>query len=306
VQDGEVIYQRQQGGDGMETPDNNRYFLLASQSKMVTAALVLQAVDEGRVSLEQTLNHYLRLASQPLYHQDITIKQLLSHTSGISPIGQNNRFVPGRQFQYSNLGYEMLAKVLEIKYQQPFSELVNLFLSDNGIEGVLAQLGPIKAIPTSHYKDVQGMKLLHDGSSVAVDYDITSDLLPAGGLLGSAKGLSQFLQALHGGLLLPKDLYQAMVTPVIKRDHRWPELYYGYGVQINLQQLTEYSHSGYLPGFQSLSLSYPQSETYLVVLENSSWPLDDMDKAFGLQDRLRLILRKHLIAVRAEGEINPK
>ncbi|QYK02279.1 serine hydrolase domain-containing protein [Shewanella psychrotolerans] len=305
VQDGEVVYQYKHGFQGMEQPDSNSYFLLASQSKMVTAAVVLNAVDEGKISLDQTLNHYLKLANKPLYHLDITIKQLLSHTSGIAPVGKNNRFTPGSQFQYSNLGYEMLATVLEIQYQRPFSTLVNLFLLDKGIDGILAQIGPIKARANSQYKGVQGMAMRPDSppdgvdnqmvNYEMVDYEITADLLPGGGLLGSANGLAQYLQALHGGLLLPKGLYQAMVTPVIKRSHRWRELYYGYGMQINQLQLMEYSHSGYLPGFQSLSLSYPQNDTYFVLLENSSWPLDDMDKVFGLHDRLRAILRQHLI-----------
>ena len=310
VQGGKVAYQYQDGFEGMEQPDSDSYFLLASQSKMITAAVVLHGVDEGKISLDQTLNHYLSLANQPLYHRDITIKQLLSHTSGIAPIGKDNRFTPGSQFQYSNLGYEMLAKVLEIQYQQPFSTLVNQFLLDKGIDGILAQIGPTKARVNSQYKGVQGMAMRPDSppdgvdnqmvNYEMVDYEITADLLPAGGLLGSANGLAQYLQALHGGLLLSKGLYQAMVTPVIKRDHRWSELYYGYGVQINQQQLIEYSHSGYLPGFQSLSLSYPQNQTYFVLLENSSWPLEDMDKAFGLQDRLRAILRQHLILTQAD------
>ena len=310
VQGGKVAYQYQDGFEGMEQPDSDSYFLLASQSKMITAAVVLHGVDEGKISLDQTLNHYLTLANQPLYDPNITIKQLLSHTSGIAPIGKDNRFTPGSQFQYSNLGYEMLAKVLEIQYQQPFSTLVNQFLLDKGIDGILAQIGPTKARVNSQYKGVQGMAMRPDSppdgvdnqmvNYEMVDYEITADLLPAGGLLGSANGLAQYLQALHGGLLLSKGLYQAMVTPVIKRDHRWSELYYGYGVQINQQQLIEYSHSGYLPGFQSLSLSYPQNQTYFVLLENSSWPLEDMDKAFGLQDRLRAILRQHLILTQAD------
>ncbi|QYJ87015.1 beta-lactamase family protein [Shewanella mesophila] len=305
VQDGEVVYQYKHGFEGMEQPDSDSYFLLASQSKMITAAVVLDAVDKGKISLEQTLNHYLKSASAPLYDPNITIKQLLSHTSGIAPIGKDNRFMPGSQFQYSNFGYEMLAKVLEIQYQRPFNAIVNQFLLDKGINGILAQMGPTKAKAASLYKDIQGLEMRPHGSSGAVgnqmgnyemvDYEITADLLPGGGLLGSTKGLAQYLRALHGGLLLPKALYHAMVTPVIKRNHRWSELYYGYGVQINQQQLVEYSHSGYLPGFQSLSLSYPQNDTYFVLLENSSWPLDDMDKVFGLQDKLRGILRQHLI-----------
>ena len=307
VQAGKPIYQRQHAVTGQALPDSHSEFLLASQSKMITAAVVLNAVDERKLALDKPLNEYLALAGLPLYHPDIKIYQLLNHSSGIAPLGQENRFTPGSQFQYSNLGYEVLAKVLAYLYQQPFATRVNQFLKIHDIEGINANLGAynITGSKTDKPTRLLGFETQSDESFEEMEYNISPDLLPGGGMVGSAAGLIQYLQALHGGKLLAAAQYQQMVAPSIRREHRWPELYYGYGVQITPQAPVEYSHSGYLPGFQSLSLSYPESQTYLVILENVSWPLDNVPKVFGLHDKLRNALREQLTASQIDEKINP-
>lgn len=307
VQGGEPIYEYQQTIEGQNALSSASPFLLASQSKMITAAVVLKAVDDGALALNKPLNDYLAQANQPLYHPDITISQLLNHSSGIAPIGQDNRFTPGSQFHYSNLGYEVLAQVLAYQYQQPFAQRVNQYLGTHSLTGIRASLGAIEHVKVSGNAAMlaPGFAMQGDGVLEPIKNEISNALLPGGGMLGSAAGLVEYLQALHGGKLLSARSYQQMVAPGIKREHRWKDLYYGYGVQISEQSIVEYSHSGYLPGYQSLSLSYPESQTYLVVMENVSWPLYDMGRVFGLHDKLRNALREQLISSHIAEKINP-
>ncbi|KIO38015.1 serine hydrolase domain-containing protein [Shewanella sp. cp20] len=285
MQHGEIRYVKSSGYGQQLAPTLDSRVMLASQSKMVTAALVMRGVSQDKFALEDKVNPYLASANLPTYDERITIAQLLSHSSGIAPQGKANRFTPGSDFQYSNLGYQVLGQLLESQYQADFSTLVNGFLKEHGVSGVKAQLGAQQGL-------IAGIEA---SSNEPMEYEVQMNLLPGGGMTGSAKGLLNYLSALHGGKLLSKEAYQAMVTPRMQRPHRWQQLYYGFGVQVNQQGIEEYSHSGYLPGYQSLSLSYPAFDTYLVVLENASWPIDERNQAFGLHDKLRQALRDALM-----------
>ncbi|TVP14209.1 serine hydrolase domain-containing protein [Shewanella sp. KCT] len=285
MQRGELRYVKTNAYGEAAAPTLDSRVMLASQSKMITAALVMQAVSQGKLALEDKINPYLASTNLPTYDERITIAQLLSHSSGIAPQGKANRFAPGSDFQYSNLGYQVLAKLLEITYQQDFATLVNAFLSEHGVKGIKAQLGAQQGL-------IAGIEI---STQEPMEYEVQMNLLPGGGMTGSATGLLNYLRALHGGKLLSDEAYQAMMAPKILRPHRWSQLFYGFGVQVNQQRIKEYSHSGYLPGYQSLSLSYPESDTYLVVLENASWPIDQSNQAFGLHDKLRQALRESLM-----------
>lgn len=111
-------------------------FLIASVTKPWTATMVMQLVDEGRVDLDDPVNHYLdpplRLADQAVA-DEVTVRQLLSHTGGFfgdaeEPAGDGDDAVrrtvegyatlaqlhrPGALFSYSNAGYNVLGRLIE-------------------------------------------------------------------------------------------------------------------------------------------------------------------------------------------------
>lgn len=200
MQHGEVRYVKANPYGEAAAPTLDSRVMLASQSKMITAALMMQAVSQGKLALEDKINPYLASNNLPTYDERITIAQLLSHSSGIAPQGKANRFAPGSDFQYSNLGYQMLAQLLEITYQQDFATLVNAFLSEHGVEGIKAQLGAQQGL-------IEGIEI---ATQEPMEYEVQMNLLPGGGMTGSAKGLLDYLWALHGGKLLSDDAYQAI------------------------------------------------------------------------------------------------
>ncbi len=108
-----------------------------SMTKTFTAVAILQLVERGRIGLEDKLDDYF---PENPYHQHITVRQLLTHTSGIpNPIPlrwahlaqsavrfdepaalatilrqhPNLKFPPGTQFAYSNIGYWLLGQIIE-------------------------------------------------------------------------------------------------------------------------------------------------------------------------------------------------
>ena len=137
-----IIFQKQLGDFNAKTVAP-----IASCSKWLTAALVMQAVDEGKLSLDDKVSQFLPVFEK--YGKSyITIRHCLSHMTGIQTDGgrlakllerkkfstldeevasfaakeiQNN---PGEAFRYSNMGLNMAARVLEVVYKKKFEILI--------------------------------------------------------------------------------------------------------------------------------------------------------------------------------------
>ncbi|ETN96889.1 serine hydrolase domain-containing protein [Zhouia amylolytica] len=166
VKDGEVIYK---GSRGMADLSNKlsitdtTAFNIASVSKQFTALLVLMAVQEGKIKLDDDIRQYLpELKHLP---NKITIKQLANHSHGLpnysdlmamigfglsSPMGNDQavetllhvkqvNFKAGTQYQYGNSGFMLLAEILKRVYKRPFPVLIKekifkpLNMNDTGV-----------------------------------------------------------------------------------------------------------------------------------------------------------------------------
>jgi CubicO group peptidase (beta-lactamase class C family) len=93
-----------------ETP-----FEVASNSKVVTAYIALRLVDQDKLSLDEPLNAYLPEPWLPPseYKDSITLRHVLSHSSGLGRIGRESLFAPGRGYYYSGSGLHYLQAVIE-------------------------------------------------------------------------------------------------------------------------------------------------------------------------------------------------
>ena len=284
---GKPLFELQKG----EGISKDSRFVMASLSKQITATLILQAVDAGKLDLNQTLNHYLfsdakgdnkalkgavagtnssaNTLNPSRYDARITLHQLLTHTSGVDKLGKANRFEPGSQFEYSNFGYSLLGQVLEKVNHQSFAEQVTQFAARYQLNGLSAELGSLEVIHTK----VPSLAVGLQESEVIAPAELVIDeaLLPAGGLIASAATYADFQQQLHAGKLLSPESYQRMTTAYIELPFLWPNMRYGYGIRINKDDgLVEYSHTGYLTGYMSMTLHYPEFNLDLVMLENLS------------------------------------
>ncbi len=139
IQDGEVIYAKGHGVQALDTKaplDLQSIFHMASVSKPVVATAIVQLVEAGKIDLEERLVTYLpyfTMADER--YKDITIQQMLVHTSGIPDVedyewenpqlddGAAERysksfgdmqldFEPGSDFSYSNAAFNLLADVI--------------------------------------------------------------------------------------------------------------------------------------------------------------------------------------------------
>ncbi len=140
--DGKVLYKKEIGGLTIKTP---RY--IAASSQWLTTALVLTFVQEGKISLDDKVSNYLpEFASH--FKSYITLRQCLTNYTGIqydrtlARFLQRNNFHTldeevnnfaakrdietnaGTEFKYSNVGFNIAGRVLEIVTKRPFDRLM--------------------------------------------------------------------------------------------------------------------------------------------------------------------------------------
>ena len=146
--------------------------MVYSTTKVLTAAAILKLFDQGKLHLKDTIDKYL---PDIPYKEEITIQQVLSHTSGIpNPnaihwfhfmekhddfdrkallqkiLGENTKlnFSPGAKYQYSNLGYVLLGEVIErvsgLFYEDYMRKEIYSPLEISGEEMDFAQFSQIK------------------------------------------------------------------------------------------------------------------------------------------------------------------
>jgi CubicO group peptidase (beta-lactamase class C family) len=284
--------------DSPNTPDTR--FNLASASKMFTAIIIAKLVEEGRLSFDDPIGHYLDAdwVSSKVGAQ-VRISHLLSHTSGLGhywdkydqyahailelsdykPILDDTlAFEPGTEWQYSNSGYILLGAIIEEVTGKSYYECVQeMVLDPSGMTRTgFYKLDEVHSnLATGYFEDEEdGGKLknnlqLHGirGSS-------------AGGGWSTAADMLRFFLALESDRLISRETREILWTPKPSS----PD--YGYGFQVKENWV---GHWGGFPGIEAFVMYFPASEHTFIVLSNyydSALPLiDKMDSWYKKLDR---------------------
>jgi len=252
AENGKIIYKKSFGyADFKNRIENTDSTLidLGSISKTLTAIAVLHLKEQGKFKLDDAFVKYFPEFPYP----EITIKQLLSHTSGlpdnelldslvaknpdkiftntdvipalvIYKKSNNLRFKPGEKWGYSSTGYNLLASLVEKISKQPFDVYMkqHVFIpagmSHTYIQTSLSQKTNrnrcINYTYLSHYKkQLMQVDTLPDWKVKEFTYNL-SGLSGAGGVMSSTKDLFAYDQALYSGRLLKPETLQEAFTPV--------------------------------------------------------------------------------------------
>lgn len=294
--DGKTVYSKSHGYSDLDkkTPlKMDDQFLVGSISKQFTATLVLREMQAGRIRAHQTIRHYLPDFKQS-WADSVTVQQLLNHTSGITAWDKSLAHQPGSKFAYSNINYTILGKIVEKTSGKTYAALTAELFARCRMSSSTAPPGPgrksnIKKLVKGHAETDKG-KFKQENILKLLDLPIMG--VPAGGMISTAGDLAKWMQCLHTGMLLADSTYQMMITNAVTRPHRWGELKYGDGIQVDrLDDIPELSMSGYVPGFIAMMLYYPKTKVSIVVLENISPSLADEGRAYYFQDQIRKIVR---------------
>lgn len=267
--DSTLVYRKNNGFADFKnktTIDNETVFAIGSVSKQFTAVLILLKMEEGRLNLNDKASKYIK-EFQSKEFENITVHQLLNHTSGLNNFGEKLLFKNGKDFHYSNDGFNALGEIIEKVSGKSYDENVmdlfkkvgmknsstgNLFQGENFAS---AYLGNEK-----NFESIENMPKRLGGKEIGI---------PAGGILSTVDDLHLWNNALYSGKIIQQETLNKFLTKSAERHHPiFGKMGYGYGIMMNIGSPTAYFHSGYVKGSPSLNVFYPKTKTSVIILSN--------------------------------------
>ncbi len=224
--------------------------LIASNTKPYVAAAILRLVEKGELAIDQPIANLLSKKTRHLFESDgynlavITIKNLLSHTSGIQDyvdeayfefvnqhpkykwkkdeqikrsIAIGNPQPVGEKFSYADINYLLLTEIIEQKTQQPFYAAIRNLLRYKELNltktwFINVEQYPENTLPLAHQ---YANKYNWDSYTI----DPSWDLYGGGGIAATAKEAALFFQYVFDGKIIQdKQLLEAMHTYVLPPD----------------------------------------------------------------------------------------
>lgn len=283
LKDGKQVKMKGYGVANLElgsraTPESA--YQIGSVSKQFLAAGIVLLSEEGKVGLDDSIKKYIGTA--PETWQAITVRHLLTHTSGLvreTPGIQLKvqsevdairdaysiplSFAPGEKWQYSNLGYFVLADVISRAAQVPWPQ----YLQER-IFGPLA----MSATRTTTADELipyraSGYHWMDDNKYH--NAPIVRGVRPSGAFLSSVLDLAKWDAALYSDKVLSQQQRELMWAPVKLKDGS--EKPYGFGWEIGkIGKHRQVKHAGTMLGFRSQVLRFPDDRLTVVVLTNAT------------------------------------
>ena len=265
----EILYQKDSGFEDFKQKkklDSSSVFAIASVSKQFTAVLILLQEDWGKLTTEDKVSKYLN-TFQTNQFKNISIKELLNHTSGISDYGDGLLSEPGKEFHYSNKGYRLLGEIIEKVSGKSYDENVKELFSKAGMKNSStansfqgSSLASAFTGDAKSYHEVENMPKRLANQSISV---------PAGGILSTVNDLHRWNMALYQGVILKPESLNKLMEKSSNRNHQiLGKMGYGLGLMTNVGKPLAYFHTGYVKGAPSLLIYYPESQTSAIILSN--------------------------------------
>jgi CubicO group peptidase (beta-lactamase class C family) len=292
AENGKIVYE---GAFGLANREWNipntadTKFMIGSVSKPLTATLMLIQVQKGLISLDKTVSDYLpEFKGKPAAR--VTIRQLLSHTSGIPnydiikdffpAISRQNFtreqyikiyldsslvFEPGTRYAYSSWGYFTLGYIMERVTGKSYAQLMK--------EEIFSKLNMTNSGSYFHTQVVPNRATGYDysfGQYTSNDFRDQSNTMGTGDLYSTARDLFKFHLALTDHSILNKELTDVMLTPGIRPAR------YGFGwfnqnfKYTQTDSIAANYHLGMTDGFISFILRIPSANSFVILLCNTS------------------------------------
>jgi CubicO group peptidase (beta-lactamase class C family) len=281
ARDGNVLYTRAvgysriNGGEKKPLTAATR-FRVGSITKMFTAALVFQLVEERKLKLTDTLDKFF---PQIPNANKITIAQILAHRSGIHDITEDRElrpqrtapitkdellaiiakgkpdFEPDAKYAYSNSGYTVLGLIVEKLTGKPYAEVLRKRITSKlGLKDTYVGAGNIDADKNESFSYKYFLEWKQEPETHI------SILFGSGALISTPNDLAGFIQALFDGKIVSKESLAAMKT--IKDG-------YGLGMDtFTFAGKTFYGHTGGIDGFGAWLAYLPEEKLTVAYAAN--------------------------------------
>lgn len=315
AENGKVIYKAAFGPANREwnVPNSiDTKFMIGSVSKPITAMLVLIQVQKGLINLNKTLADYLpEFKTKPA--AKVTIKELLNHTSGIpnydiikdffpaisrQSFTRENyikvymdsalAFTPGTRYAYSSWGFFTLGYLMEKITGKSYAQLMK--------EDIFDKIGMNHSGSYYHTHIVPGRASGYDysfGGFTSADFRDQSNTMGTGDIYSTVEDLFKFHLAITNHTLISKALTDEMLTPGMRPaqyGYGWFNKYFKY---TPVDSVAANFHLGMTEGFISFLLRIPATNSFAVILCNSS-PTD----FFGITGNLVKVLYNKKVVIK--------
>jgi CubicO group peptidase (beta-lactamase class C family) len=287
AKDGKVLFRKAYGMADIEnsvpnTPET--VFRIGSITKSFTALAILQIQAQGKLSVTDKVVDYL--PEFPAAWQEITIHHLMTHTSGIPDysrraLGIKEAFAlneplvtkPGETLKYSNFGYILLGQIIEKTSGTKYDE----YLAANVLK-------PLAMTHTAFDRNRaivahRARGYVFDGAGVAnALMPEMQGAGPAGALHSTLDDLYLYDQAFYGSTVITRKIAQQL----FRGNADWnmpypfnmPGAKYAYGWLVDEQAKHPYTrHGGWVDGFVSELIRFPQDHATIILLCNIESPL---------------------------------
>lgn len=279
-QNEKMIYTKSIGFSDFENhiqANGNSKYRIGSISKTFTTVLVLKAIQEKKLDLNQTIDKFFPTIQNA---NKITIKDLLNHRSGIHNFTNDEPYItwntqvksekemvdiianggsdfePDSKADYSNSNYVLLTYILEKTFKKSYADLLKKYITKPlGLSNTyLGSKINVENNETKSYSYVDTWK-------VETETDISIPL-GAGGIVSTPSDLVKFSDALFSGKLLKKESLELMKT--IKDD-------YGIGLfKFPFNGKVGYGHTGGIDGFTSVFSYFPDGNVSYAMTSNGT------------------------------------
>lgn len=271
------------------------HLYLGSMTKLFTAALIMEQVEKGTLTLDDPVGSFVFLP----YAEGVTLRHLLNHTSGLPDYARDTWFqipwfgLPGKTwrpdelvrviqnkplwfkagslYEYSNSNYLLLGMILEKAVDKPFHAILD--------ETLLAKLGLQDTFFLAYPDDIPlangyDESLLHLGRRNLTGFrrSLESGAYAAGGILSTSQDVARYVRALFHGRVVSRESLAEMKTFTDAPDPHIPEQT-GYGLGIRrlvIEGEVLLGHTGSIPGCSGIAMHNEQKGYTIVILSNLS------------------------------------
>lgn len=289
IKDGELIYAKGYGLANMEYAIPNSassVFRIGSTSKQFTAACIVLLAEQGKLSLDNSLDTFF--PEFPEYAKNITIRHLLNHTSGIRDyltisylkgfgnddyykdsaimkwlINQSDlNFKPGDEYLYSNSGYWLLGQVV--------NKVAEMNMADYAHKEIFKPLGMLN----THFHNDHTLIVKNRASGYVPNgmngYKIsmtTLDMIGDGGIFTTINDIKKWDDSYYDYSTLSKEFWNMMTQQGVLNNGETIDYASGLGIG-SYKGLKTIRHGGAFVGFRAELLRFPEQRLSIAVFAN--------------------------------------
>ena len=292
IKEGNLIINK---GYGLANKDSktlnnpNTIFDIGSNTKQFTSTAILKLVELGKLNLTDPLSKFFK--NVPIEKQSITIHQLLTHTAGFldslgrdfTEISQKDFFEklfesnllsePGEKYSYSNTGYSILGRIIELASGQSYEAFLNehLFTPAGMLQtGYLLPKWDTKQMSHGYNRNII------ETESTITRYqeagDVNWHLKGNGGINSTQNDMLLWYKALKTNKILTPESFKKLTTPYpnTSSPKGTSDYGYGWGIKNSKANTKRISHNGSNGPFSHSLIWYPEEAIFIIYATNAN------------------------------------